>query len=60
MPYKLPYKGGVKNRAALRRGVLLYGTCAVQLYPAFSQPLSNFHKNGENRIPRKEPQNGII
>ena len=39
-----------KNRAALRRGVLLYGTCAVQLYPAFSLLLSNFLKTRENHL----------
>lgn len=46
----MPYKKNRTNRAALRRGVLLYGTCAVQLYPAFSLPLSNFLKIRENRL----------
>lgn len=52
-PYKRPYKQFAKNRAALRRGVLLYGTCAIQLYPAFPHPLSIFSKKRGKSLPRK-------
>ena len=47
MPYKLPYKKEVKNRAALRRGVLLYGTCAYSFILHFPNRFAIFIKMGK-------------